>query len=239
MVPPLSFGLTALYLAGAALAVPPCDPQKMVQIQSQWNILLRTGEVRNFFSKHPNFVYKQNDQIIDIRDGIIYKGLVVSANRAYYDSTLCKIWTEHVVTSPAHPYVINTQIYVVDGAAKEIDVLVTEEGDFSFNATTYKTIGYSQKWDLIPKSERSTREYLKNAGDAYFEHLHSRAPFPVHAPCMILSSGFDSSKGNTSVDACTHEPYKPGEPIQTMINRRYLIDEVCIHRQDYREEPSC
>lgn len=227
MVPLLSIGFAALF-TGAAWAVPPCDPQKLVQIQSQWNILLRTGEIRNFFSKHPDFVYKQNDQITDIREGIISQALEVSANRAYYDSTLCKIWTEHVVTNPAHPYVINTQIYVVDGAAKEIDALVTDEGDFSFNATVYKDIGYSQKWDFIPESERSTREYLKDAGDAYFEHLHSRAPFPVRVPCMVLSGGFDSSKGNTSVDTCTHQPYKPDVPIQTMINRRYLIDEVCI-----------
>jgi len=229
MVRSTSLGLAALYFAGAALAVPPCDPQKLVVLERAWNELIRTGELRRFnFAMGPDLVYKENDKTLDIRKGITSKALDVSANRAFYDTTLCKIFAEHVVTNPEHPYVINAQVYVVDGRVSELDVLVTDKGDFTFNATTYQAIGYSQKWGLIPKSERSTREYLKDAGDAYLEHLHSRAPFPVRAPCMILSSGYDSSKGNDTVDACTHEPYKPGDPIQTMHNRRYLIDEVCI-----------
>jgi hypothetical protein len=231
MVLSILVGITVLLFSRPTIAA--CDLANLVETAAKWDFLLRTGDHSNFDNLSYDLIYKENDKPASILQGVAALGLQVSANRTYYDTTLCKFISEHVVTNPTYPYIIETQTYVVDGIVEQLDVVVTQEGDFQFknatSATVYQDYAYSQnsKWDLLPMDKRDARQVLQAAADAYFEHLHDRSAFPVASSCSIVSAGRWSGADNLTVaDSCTHKPKDPGVPTQTMRDRRYVIDEV-------------
>ena len=223
MIRILPWGLGLLSFAGAAIAA--CDYANLAETAEKYDFLMSTGDHSLFDNLSYDLVYKENDKDASFLLGIAALGLYISANRTFYDTTLCKFITEHVVTNPEHPYIIQTQTYVKNGIVEVFDILVTDEGDFNFNATGYKEQVYSQKWDLIPENKRDTRQVLQAAADAYLDHLHDRTlPFPVGPTCSVVTGGVYLKRNGTVTDSCTHQPPKP---IQTITNRRYVIDEVC------------
>ena len=124
-------------------------------------------------------------------------------------------------------------MYVVNWIAEIFDMVITDEGDFLFNVSIYQNYAYAQIWDIIPENKRDTRQILQAPGDAYFEHLHDRSSFPVATPCWIVSGGSFSGRNDSAADSCTHAPKRAEDPIQTMRERRYVIDEVCIVSNRY------
>ena len=104
MVRLTSLGLGALCFAGAALAA--CDLATLVDTAEKWDFLMATGDHSYFDNLSYDLVYKENDKTASILQGLAAMGLYISANRTFYDTTLCKFITEHVVTNPEHTYVI-------------------------------------------------------------------------------------------------------------------------------------
>jgi hypothetical protein len=133
MVRPSLFGLGALYFAGIAWAA--CDSAKLESTAKNWDFFVRTGDLSKFDNLNHYMAYKENDIQRNISKGVASEGLQVSANRVFYDTTWCRFFSEHVVTNPEYPYILNAQTSLIDNLVVEIDVLVTQEGDFFFNAT--------------------------------------------------------------------------------------------------------
>jgi len=72
-------------------------------------------------------------------DGLWNTALPIALARSFLDSTRCKTFTEVIVTEGDHQYVIGTRLYVNDGKIMRVDSLVTDQGDWLFNANAYLT----------------------------------------------------------------------------------------------------
>jgi hypothetical protein len=54
---------------------------------------------------------------------------------------------------------------------KKIETLVSDAGDWLFNATGTAYWNARETWDVIPLEQRDTRDVIKAAGDAYFDRF--------------------------------------------------------------------
>jgi hypothetical protein len=121
----------------------------------------------------------------------------------------------------------------------KIETLVSDAGDWLFNATGTAYWNALETWDPIPLAERNTREVIQAAGDAYFNRFGNTnitVPFGINpltthplsitnislpgTPCARLEGGSytDASRTNTSTCAL-------GLPSTIhVIDRRYVVD---------------
>lgn len=53
----------------------------------------------------------------------------------------------------------------------KMEALVSDAGDWLFNATGTAYYNAREKWDIIPVEQRDTREVIQAAGDAYFDRF--------------------------------------------------------------------
>ncbi|KAH9869732.1 hypothetical protein IAQ61_006945 [Plenodomus lingam] len=152
-------------------------------------------------------------------------GLTLDANRSILDTTQCKTFTELIVTDLKHPYVIHTQMSLDDeGNVNLIDSLITDQGDWAFNATGYKYWNSLENWDPIPESQRSSRATIQAAGDAYADRCNDvSVHVPFGTPCARLEGGAYTGRGNLSAQTCNLGGLPEHVP---MVNRRYVVDEV-------------
>jgi hypothetical protein len=68
-------------------------------------------------------------------------------------------------------YVIGVRVEGDGKYTEKIETLVSDEGDWLFNATGTAYWNSFEKWDAIPIGERDTREVIQAAGDAYFDRF--------------------------------------------------------------------
>lgn len=170
-------------------------------------------------------VYLENNKTSSIQSGQPAYPIVIASNRSSLDVTQCKTFTELIVTDSKHPYVIHTQMTLdSDGNVSLMDSLVTDKGDWAFNATGYYYWNSQEKWDPIPEGKRMTREAIKAAGDAYADRCNDTSvQVPFGTPCARLEGGAYTGRGNLSANTCNIG----GLPSHTpLTHRRYVIDEV-------------
>src|SRR3569833_3336504 len=122
-----------------------------------------------------------------------------------------------------HPYVIHTQMLFTDGKISRIQSVVTDDGDWAFNATGHLYWGEKETWGPVPEAQRNTRAVIKAAGDAYLDQWgNASLPITEGTPCARLEGGGYSGDKNASANTCHMgafpQPLKNG-------NRRYVIDE--------------
>jgi hypothetical protein len=216
----LSFGF--LFLAAIASAA--CDLANLVETGQKYEDLMETGDHGWFDNLSYDLAYLENDKNASFLMSLAAYGLWVSANRTFYDTTECKIFSEQVVDDAAHPRILNTQLYVKNGVVETIDIVATEAGDYNFDAVSYQKWAYQEKWDPIPADKRDTRGVLKAAADAYLDHLADRTvKVPAGTPCSRLEGGLYSGSTNATADTCSAAPQQPK---QSVTNRRYIIDEA-------------
>lgn len=106
------------------------------------------------------------------------------------DPTLCTAFIEIIVTDPKHPYVIGVRAEADGKVVKKVETLVSDEGDWLFNATGTAYYNAWEKWDPIPVALRDTREVIQAAGDAYFDRFgNANVTVPFGTPCARLEGG--------------------------------------------------
>ena len=85
----------------------------------------------------PQAKYIENRKEIPFGKGIWQEPLAVDFNRSLLDVEICETFTEIIHTSSSHPYVLGTRLKVADDKISEIEALVTDKGDWLFNAENY------------------------------------------------------------------------------------------------------
>ncbi|KAI3325156.1 hypothetical protein HD806DRAFT_533750 [Xylariaceae sp. AK1471] len=167
--------------------------------------------------------YLEQFKTADITKGILTTPLKLDFNRSLIDSTQCSTYTEMVAATQAHPYVVGTQMHFTpEGKLTNISSLVTDQGDWLFNATGTFYWASREKWDVIPEDQRDTRETIKAAADAYADIFNDKTvTVPWGSPCARLEGGAYTGNGSPS-DRCD-----VGIPNGVkLVNRRYVIDET-------------
>jgi hypothetical protein len=91
-----------------------------------------------------NFIYQENNKIMEIQKGVISTALKVEYSRSTADTVACASYTELVALTPT-PHVIGTQIRHSLGVdtITMVDSIVATTGALFFNATA--SLGYFQK----------------------------------------------------------------------------------------------
>ncbi len=81
--------------------------------------------------------YLENMSAVEPARGLWNTKLPIAFARSFYDVKRCKTFSEVIVTEGGHPYGLGTRLYVDAGKVTRIDSLVTDEGDWLFNAQDY------------------------------------------------------------------------------------------------------
>lgn len=172
-----------------------------------------------------NVSYAENDKSMAIAKGVLSQPITIDFNRSIHDTTQCATFTEITAATNKHPYVIHTRMLLSgDGAkVKKIESVVTDSGDWAFNATGHLYWTLQEKWDVIPKDKRDSRAVLQAAADAYLDQWgDSTLPVPLGTPCARLEGGLYTAGSNPSGNTCAMPAFP--QPLKVE-NRRYIIDE--------------
>lgn len=171
----------------------------------------------------PNAKYIENTEETKLGQGIWKTPLSIDFHRSLLDVVSGETFTEVIVTDKNHPYVIGTRLKISGGKLLEIVSLVTDEGDWLFNADNYLKWSSSEKWEVIPEDKRSDRKTLVAAADAYLDMFKdSSTKVPWGKPCARLEGGIYTGKGLPD-DTC--EVGIPEDGNILLVNRHYVVDE--------------
>lgn len=206
----------------AATASADCSRAMLVESASRYVSAQSSGQSTIMTSLANNVSYTENDKPLNIRRGVLTQPLKIDHNRSIYDTTACATFTELIVAKSPHPYVIGTRMLFTNNQISTIESIVTQAGDWAFNATGYLYWDSLEKWNPIPEGKRDSRAAIKAAGDAYFDRFDNvSVVVPWGTPCARIEGGAYTGSRNLTANTCNL-----GVPSDTKVtNRRYVIDE--------------
>jgi hypothetical protein len=167
--------------------------------------------------------YVENLQTVPIAAGVIQKPLKIDFHRTLIDAATCQTFTEVIVTDKSHPYVIGTRLRINHDKIAEIESLVTQPGDWLFNADNYLKWSPNEDWGVIPAAQRDQRETLIAAANAYLDAFleQNLKAVPWGYPCNRTEGGIHTGKG-VPEDGC-----EVGVPRGVnIVARRFIADEA-------------
>jgi hypothetical protein len=167
--------------------------------------------------------YLENMSEVAPEKGLWNTALPIALSRSFLDKDRCKTFTEVIVTEGSHQYVIGTRLYVDNDKITRIDSLVTDKGDWLFNANNYLKFSRAEDWRPLRPEERRDGEYLINAGNAYLDLFSDKLrEVPWGIPCARLEGGAYTDRKNDPNATC-----KVGIPpgVLYINNRDYVVDE--------------
>jgi hypothetical protein len=167
--------------------------------------------------------YVENMTRVDIAGGLIKTPLKIDHHRSLLDPATCQTFTEVIVTNTEKPYVLGSRLRVNRDKIAEIEILWTTTGYWLFNADAYLKWSSSEKWDVIPASQRDTRDTLVAAANAYLDAFleGKKDHVPWGYPCNRTEGGAHTGNGSPT-DSCD-----VGVPSGVNIaNRRFIVDET-------------
>jgi hypothetical protein len=202
-----------------------CTREYLQTTAASYIDLMATGQHDRFENLAYTMKYFENNQTASILGGVPAFGLTIASNRSILDTTQCKTMTELIVTNPTHPYVIHTQMTLdSEGNVNLIDSIVTDKGDWAFNATGTQYWNSLETWYPIPEAARDSRETVMAAGKAYADRCNDvTVSVPFGTPCARLEGGAYTGRGNLTANTCDIGGLPAHIP---MTNRKYVVDEV-------------
>lgn len=174
------------------------------------------------FGVTANFLYVENNQLADWKSSTLSMPIRIDAHRSIHDVLQCATFTEIIAAANPHPYVIHTRI-VFDSSQKValVESVVTDEGDWLFNATGTLALVTPEKWDPIPKEKQESRETIQAYADAYFNRFGNvSVVVPWGAPCERVEGGLPAKGELRGADCVMVWPSTIYVPY-----RRYVVDE--------------
>jgi hypothetical protein len=167
--------------------------------------------------------FYENNNVVDLAKSTLAQPIKIDFTRSIRDTVKCATFTEIIAATNPHPYVIHTRMEFSPDTQKAtlIETIVTDDGDWAFNATGTLTLNVPEKWEPIPKDKQESREVIKAAGDAYFDRFGNvSVTVPWGEPCVRLEGGF-SVAGRIEDGECVMV-----WPSTIIIPyRRYVVDE--------------
>jgi hypothetical protein len=216
----------AILLSSTALvnAQAVCTRSMLQEAADSYIAAQKAGDVSKM-ALAPSVKYLENMMETAKEKGLWNTALPIALHHSIYDVSRCKTFTEVIVTEGRHPYVLGTRLKVKDGKISEIDSLVTDKGDWLFNAEDYLKYSSAEgEWDIQPLDTRISRQALVDAGNQYFDFvfLDKFIQPPWGTPCARLEGGaYTNVKGeykdNCKIDAPLGEMF--------VVNRTFVVDE--------------
>lgn len=196
----------------------------MLQAAADSYIAAQTAGNVSKMSFAPKAKFFENMKEITQDKGLWNTALPIAFHRSIYDVGRCMTFSEVIITEGGHPYVLGTRLKLKDGKVAEIDSLVTDEGDWLFNAQDYLKYSKAEDWPILPVDDRVSRQDLIDAGNQYLDFVFMdkgiRAPWGT--PCARLEGGAYTNAKNENKDTCQIDG-----PLGNLfiVNRTYVVDE--------------
>jgi hypothetical protein len=167
--------------------------------------------------------YLENMSEIAVDKGLWNTALSIAFSRSFYDKDRCRTFSEVIVTEGAHQYVIGTRLSVDNGKITGIDSLVSDKGDWLFNANAYLKYSKQEDWSVPKAGARASMQELINAANSYLDLFSDKfVKVPWGKPCARLEGGAYTNRNNDPNATC-EVGIPPG--VLYIVNRDYVVDE--------------
>ena len=214
------FASVAMAVASPAAAQGGCDRAMLQGIADDWVSAIQQGTMMTM--KLGEWVdYNENGKRSSL-GSFLYPERNVDWHMALLDTTQCKVYVESVILDEESPIVAATQIGNGFFGVGPFDNIVTDEGDWLFDAKATYEYARREDWSEIPEGERGTREDLIAAANTYLDLFNDpTVEVPWGTPCARLEGGVYTGRGEPT-DSCN-----VGVPSGIeLTNRRYVVDEA-------------
>jgi len=170
----------------------------------------------------PNARFVENMNTVERTAGLWNTALPIAHEMSFHDDQRCKTFTEIIVTEGGHPYVIGTRLYLHQGKVIRVDSLVTDKGDWLFNANAYLKYTRQEDWSDLFKYQKSPPAEMIRGANAYLDGFADKfTDIPWGTPCARLEGGAYTNRAGDPRASC-----EVGLPagVLYIVNRDYLID---------------
>ncbi len=210
----------AIATASPAQAQGACDRELLQGIADDWVAAIEQGTMMTM--KLGEWVeYNENFQRSSLGSFLDHPR-EVNWHLALLDTLTCQVFVEAVMLDDERPLVTATQLGNGFFGVGPFDNIVTDEGDWLFDASATYEYARREDWGDIPEGERATREELIAAADAYLDLFNDpTVEVPWGEPCARLEGGVYSGRGEPT-DTCNVGVPEGVE----LTNRRYVVDET-------------
>jgi hypothetical protein len=182
----------------------------------------RSGDITKM-ALADNAAFKENMADVAKTAGLWNTALPIALSRSFLDSARCKTFTEIIVTDGDHQYVVGTRLYVDRAKITRIDSLVTDKGDWLFNANAYLKYSSAEDWSEPKPEARVSGQELINAANSYLDLFSDKlVKAPWGRPCARLEGGAYTNRNGDSNATC-EVGIPPG--VLYIVNRDYVVDE--------------
>jgi hypothetical protein len=207
--------------AQPAPARPVCTRQSLQAATDSYLAAQKSGD-RTKMAFADKVKYLENMNPVTADQGLWNTALPIAFSRSFLDKDRCKTFSEVIVTEGAHQYVLGTRLSVDNGKITSIDSLVSDKGDWLFNANAY--LKYSSKEDWVtPKPARASMVELVNAANNYLDLFSDKVlRAPWGRPCARLEGGAYTNRTGDPNATC-EVGIPPG--VLYIVNRDYVVDE--------------
>ncbi|KAI1263554.1 hypothetical protein F5Y18DRAFT_418210 [Xylariaceae sp. FL1019] len=202
-----------------------CDRALLQEATSQYLAAQIKGASDDFANTTTTSVkYTENGVPMGLRQSVLTEPIKMDHNRTVVDTVACSTFTEIIAASNTHQYVIGTRMeFNSDNKVALMESIVTDRGDWAFNATGYLYWDSLEEWTPIPTEKQDSRDTIKAAGDAYFNRFNDTSVIvPFGTPCSRLEGGASTAPLNMTGDSCTAAGMPSG---LVVADRRYVIDQ--------------
>jgi hypothetical protein len=149
----------------------------------------------------------QNFKDTSLEKSFLKKALQLDFHLSIFDVDSCRTFTELIVANSTPQQVLGTRLRIKDDKITEINIIVIGKDDWFFNAKNYLDYSKSQNWYVLSENERSTREFLIDAGNQYCDLFKGdTVDIPWGAPCYRIEGGMITLKSDTTADYCYTSP---------------------------------
>ena len=179
---------------------PTCTRAELVAAADAYVAGQRKGDISGL-PLDPKARFLENMANVDKDKGLWNTALKIDQSRSFHDTKRCKSFTEVIVTDATHPYVIGTRLYMDKGKIIRVDSLVTDKGDWLFNATAYLKFSKDESWAPVLKYQHTEQAEMIRGANAYLDFFSDKfTSVPWGQPCARLEGGaYTTSTPNTVI----------------------------------------
>lgn len=169
-----------------------------------------------------DMTYRENRADADIAAGILTQAIGVDHTLSLLDEYQCHTFTEVIDADSDHPYVLGVHLRLdkETGEITYIDTLITDPGDWLFNARNTLHWHQQEDWNEVPEGVRESRQDLRNAANSYLDLFNDKTvDVPWAFPCRRLEGGAYTGRGEMTDSCEVGVPDGVAFPV-----REYVID---------------
>jgi len=140
------------------------------------------------------------DKAVPFGDGLWKAPIKPDFHRNLIDVQECATFTEIIVANTSPQYVLGARLKVKEDKISEINLVVTKDSDWGFNAKSYLSASSSKREDTVWAAPGYIpREELRAGAYAYFAYFGDKTvEVPWGIPCTRVEGGMSTGDSPTS-----------------------------------------